>query len=121
MMDAHMSDCLFCRIASRELPSTPVAESELAFAFRDVAPQAPVHVLVIPKAHVTSAHTVSAEEAHLIGELVLLAQRVAELEGIDGEDRGYRLVMNVGPEGAMSVPHLHLHVLGGRQLGPSLG
>ena len=56
-----------------------------------------------------------------VGELVLLAQRVAEIEGIDGEDRGYRLVMNVGPEGTMSVPHLHLHVLGGRQLGPSLG
>jgi histidine triad (HIT) family protein len=117
MMDAHMTDCLFCRIASGELPSTKVAESELALAFRDVAPQAPVHVLVIPKAHVTSAHTVSGEDAHVIGELVLLAQRVAAIEGIDGEDRGYRLVMNVGPDANMSVPHLHLHVLGGRTLG----
>ena len=120
-MDAYMSDCLFCRIASRELPSTCVAESELAFAFRDLHPQAPVHVLVIPRAHVTSANHVTDADAHLLGELVLLAQRVAAIEGIDGEDRGYRLVMNVGPEGTMSVPHLHMHVLGGRQLEPSLG
>lgn len=117
MMDPHMSDCLFCRIASGELPSTIVAESELALAFRDLSPQAPVHVLVIPRAHVASAHAVSAADAHLIGELVLLAQRVAAVEGIDSEDRGYRLVMNVGPDADMSVPHLHLHVLGGRNLG----
>jgi histidine triad (HIT) family protein len=116
-MVAEMSDCLFCKIARREVPSTPVAESDVAYAFRDIAPAAPVHVLVIPKAHVTSAHEVGGDEAHLMGELVLLAQEVARLEGIDGEDRGYRLVFNVGPDAQMSVPHLHLHVLGGRPMG----
>lgn len=112
-----MSDCLFCRIVSGELPSTRVAESEAAYAFRDVAPVAPVHVLVVPKSHVTSAHEVGPDEAHLLGELVLLAQEVARLEGIDGEDRGYRLVLNVGKDANMSVGHLHLHVLGGRTMG----
>jgi histidine triad (HIT) family protein len=111
-----MSDCLFCRIVRGEVPSTTVAESEHAVAFRDVNPVAPVHVLVVPRTHVTSAHEVGRDEAHLLGELVLLAQEVARLEGIDGEDRGYRLVMNVGADASMSVPHLHLHVLGGRSM-----
>jgi histidine triad (HIT) family protein len=112
-----MTDCLFCRIATGEVPSTVVAESETAYAFRDLAPQAPTHVLVIPRAHVTSAHTLTAEQTQLMGELVVLAQRVAVLEGIDGPDRGYRLVMNVGADANMSVPHLHLHVVGGRSMG----
>jgi histidine triad (HIT) family protein len=115
-MGSKMPDCLFCRIVRREIPSTEVAESEHAYAFRDLVPQAPVHVLVVPKEHVTSAHDVSTAQAHLLGELVLLAQEVARVEGIDGEDRGYRLVMNVGRDAQMSVPHLHLHVLGGRTL-----
>jgi histidine triad (HIT) family protein len=112
-----MTDCLFCRIVRGEVPSTKVAESEHAYAFYDVAPAAPVHVLVVPKAHVTSAHDVGPDETHLLGELVLLAQEVARAEGIDGEDKGYRLVMNVGKDANMSVPHLHLHVLGGRTMG----
>ncbi|HEV3328906.1 MAG TPA: histidine triad nucleotide-binding protein [Acidimicrobiales bacterium] len=112
-----MNDCLFCRVVRGEVPSTKVAESEVAYAFRDVAPVAPVHVLVVPKSHVVSAHDVGPDDAHLLGELVLLAQEVARLEGIDGEDRGYRLVMNVGKDANMSVPHLHLHVLGGRAMG----
>jgi histidine triad (HIT) family protein len=117
MMVQQMTDCLFCKIVRREVPSTAVAESEHAYAFRDLEPQAPVHVLVIPKEHVVSAHHVTADQAHLLGEVVLLAQQVASLEGIDGEDRGYRLVLNVGRDATMSVPHLHLHVLGGRQMG----
>jgi histidine triad (HIT) family protein len=112
-----MSDCVFCRIVHGELPSTKVAESEHAYAFRDLSPVAPVHVLVVPKAHVASAHDVEPGEAHLLGELVLLAQDVARQEGIDAEDRGYRLVMNVGKDANMSVPHLHLHVIGGRTMG----
>jgi histidine triad (HIT) family protein len=112
-----MTDCLFCRIASGEVPSTAVAESDSAYAFRDLAPQAPTHVLVIPREHVTSAHTLTSDQAQLMGEVVLLAQRVAELERIDGPDRGYRLVLNVGKDANMSVPHLHLHVLGGRPMG----
>jgi len=116
-MGAEMSDCLFCAIVRGDVPSAKVAESEHAYAFRDIAPAAPVHVLVVPKAHVPSAHHVDADDAHLVGELVRLAQEVARLEGIDGEDRGYRLVFNVGPDAQMSVPHLHLHVLGGRAMG----
>lgn len=112
-----MTDCLFCRIAAGEVPSTEVAASEHAYAFRDLAPQAPTHVLVIPREHVTSAHTLTNDQQALMGELVMLAQRVAEIEGIDGPDRGYRLVMNVGNDANMSVPHLHLHVLGGRSMG----
>jgi histidine triad (HIT) family protein len=112
-----MNDCLFCRVVRGEVPSERVAESDLAYAFRDIAPQAPVHVLVVPRAHVTSAHEVTADEAHLVGAVVQLAQEVARLEGIDGPDRGYRLVLNVGPDANMSVPHLHLHVLGGRAMG----
>jgi histidine triad (HIT) family protein len=112
-----MTDCLFCRIVAGELPSTKVAASEHAYAFRDLVPQAPVHVLVVPREHVTSAHDLTDGNAHLLGEVVLLAQRVAELEGIAGPDRGYRLVLNVGPDANMSVPHLHLHVLGGRSMG----
>lgn len=111
-----MTDCLFCRVVRGEVPSTAVAESELAYAFRDIAPVAPVHVLVVPRVHVTSAHEVGPDAAHLFGELVALAQEVARLEGIDGPDRGYRLVMNVGPDANMSVAHLHLHVLGGRSM-----
>ncbi len=109
-----MSDCLFCRIVSGEIPSQAVAESDAAYAFYDIAPQAPVHVLVIPKAHVTSADEVASEHGGVVDELVMLAQRVVELEGV--RESGYRLVMNVGPDAQMTVPHLHLHVLGGRRL-----
>lgn len=113
----RVSDCLFCGVVRGELPSVRVAESEHAVAFRDIAPQAPVHVLVVPYEHVTSAHELTTEQAHLVGECVLLAQHVAALEGVDGPDRGYRLILNVGPDANMSVPHLHLHVLGGRTMG----
>lgn len=109
-----MSECLFCKIVAGEIPATPVAESESALAIRDIEPQAPVHVLVIPKTHVTSADDVTSQHAGIVDELVLLAQRVAELEGV--RESGYRLVMNVGPDAQMSVAHLHLHVLGGRKM-----
>ena len=108
---------VFEKIAGGEIPAKIIFEERDFIAFHDNNPQAPVHVLVIPKAHVTSAHTLTGDDAQLMGELVLLAQRVAQIEGIDGEDRGYRLVMNVGADANMSVPHLHLHVLGGRALG----
>lgn len=109
-----MSDCLFCQIVAGEIPSRPVAESDSAFAFYDVAPQAPVHVLVVPKAHITSADEVASSHGGVVDDLVLLAQRVVELEGV--RESGYRLVMNVGPDAQMSVAHLHLHVLGGRRM-----
>lgn len=116
-MMGQVSDCLFCRVVRGELPSVRVAESEHAYAFRDISPQAPVHVLVVPREHVTSAHELTPEQAHLVSACVQLAQEVAAIEGIDAPDRGYRLVFNVGPDANMSVPHLHLHVLGGRPMG----
>jgi histidine triad (HIT) family protein len=109
-----MSECLFCKIVAGEIPSTPVAESETALAIWDIEPQAPVHVLVIPKVHVTSADHVTLEHDGVVDQLVLLAQRVAEQEGV--RESGYRLVMNVGVDAQMSVAHLHLHVLGGRKM-----
>jgi len=109
-----MSECLFCKIVAGEIPSTPVAESERALAFYDIAPQAPVHVLVIPKEHITSADEVASTHGGVVDDLVLLAQRVTELEGI--RDSGYRLVINVGADAQMTVAHLHVHVLGGRRM-----
>jgi histidine triad (HIT) family protein len=110
-----MSDCLFCKIVAGEIPSKPVAQSESAYAFYDLAPQAPVHVLVVPRAHITSADEVEGAHGGVVDQLVLLAQEVAEIEGV--RESGYRLVMNVGIDGRMSVAHLHLHVLGGRRMG----
>lgn len=109
-----MSDCLFCKIVAGEIPSTPVAESERALAFYDIAPQAPVHVLVIPKEHITSADEVASEHGGVVDDLVLLAQRVTAIEGI--RESGYRLVINVGDDAQMTVAHLHVHVLGGRRM-----
>jgi histidine triad (HIT) family protein len=107
-----MSDCLFCRIVAGEIPAEVIAESETALAFRDIAPQAPVHVLVVPKQHVTSADHIDASHDALVSDLVRLAQDVADATSV--RESGYRLVMNVGADAQMTVPHLHLHVMGGR-------
>jgi len=109
-----MDGCLFCRIARRESPATIVHQDEQVTAFRDVNPQAPVHVLVIPNAHIGTAAEVGPEHGALLAALLAVARRVAEQEGIAAT--GYRLVINVGADAGMSVPHLHLHVLGGRRL-----
>ena len=106
------NDCLFCRIVAGEIPATIVAKNDLAIAFRDINPQAPTHVLVIPRDHVQSlAH---AEDAVLLGELMAFAAEVARMESVS--EPGYRIVANVGREGGQTVDHLHLHVLGGRQM-----
>ena len=109
-----MSDCLFCKIVAGEIPSKPVAQSDTAYAFYDIAPQAPVHVLVISKEHITSADEIVSSHGGIVDELVMLAQEVVELEGV--RKSGYRLVFNIGEDGQMTVPHLHLHVLGGRRM-----
>lgn len=109
------ADCVFCRIVSGELPSTEVAANDGAYAFRDRQPAAPVHVLVVPRVHVESAATVTAEHAGALMDMMLLSQQVAQ--DLEVDERGYRLVMNVGVESGNSVPHLHLHVLGGRWMG----
>ncbi len=107
-----MSDTIFAKIVRGEIPATIVAESTNALAFRDVAPQAPVHVLVIPKRSVATLDDV--EEAALLGELLALARDVARQEGI--AESGYRVVINTRDDGGQTVPHLHLHVLGGRAM-----
>lgn len=104
--------CLFCRIVSGEIPATIIARNAHALAFRDIAPRAPVHVLVIPTRHITSLSV--ADDAAELGHLALLAAEVARLEGV--ADTGYRVVANTGADGGQTVHHLHLHVLGGRRM-----
>lgn len=107
-------DCLFCRIASGEQDADVVAEEDRWLAFRDINPQAPIHVLIIPKQHVGSVDDLEPEDRDLAGELVLAARRVARQEGLS--DDGYRLVANTGRRAGQSVFHLHFHVLGGRSM-----
>lgn len=110
-----MTDCLFCRIVAGEIPADVIARSDRALAFRDIEPQAPVHALVIPIDHYADVPSVAAADASLAGELLVLAARVAEQEGVAGS--GHRLIANTGVEGGQSVAHAHVHVLGGRPLG----
>ncbi len=111
---ADSADCLFCRIVAREIPAEIVHSSDTAVAFRDLNPQAPVHVLVVPRLHVDHAGVLGPEHADALSGVFEVARRVAEEQGI--AERGYRLVFNVGEDASNSVPHLHLHVLGGRRL-----
>ena len=110
-----MSDCIFCKIVAGELPSEEVASTDGTYAFRDIRPGAPTHVLVIPREHIDNAGVVGTEHAEILAAIVTTAQEVARQEGI--AERGYRLVFNVGEDALNSVPHLHLHVVGGRKLG----
>ena len=107
-------DCLFCRIIRGEIPADVVAEGESWLAFRDIQPQAPVHVLVIPRDHVEGVGSLGEEDGGLAGELLLAAAEVARIEGIS--ESGYRVVTNVGERAGQSVFHLHMHVLGGRRM-----
>ena len=108
-----MSDCLFCRIIAGEIPSKKVYEDEHTYAFEDIDPKAPTHVLIIPKKHVVGLKEASATDAELIGRCHLVAADIARQRGIE---KGYRTVLNVGPESGQSVFHLHVHLLGGRKL-----
>jgi histidine triad (HIT) family protein len=108
-----MADCLFCRILSGEIPSKKVYEDEYVYAFEDVNPQAPTHVLVIPKKHVAGLKEAGNSEAELIGRCHLAAAKIARDRNIED---GYRTVLNVGPGSGQSVFHLHVHLLGGRKL-----
>lgn len=108
-----MSDCLFCRIVRGEIPAKKVYEDDHTFAFEDIHPQGPTHVLVIPKKHVRGLKEATAEEAELIGRCHLTAANIARERGIED---GYRTVLNVGPNSGQSVFHLHVHLIGGRHL-----
>jgi histidine triad (HIT) family protein len=107
------ADCLFCRMASGEIQVAKVHEDDLVFAIRDINPQAPTHVLVMPVAHVPSAAALTEADAPLLARLFSAAAKIAEQDGLDA---GWRLVSNVGPYGGQTVPHLHLHLLGGRPM-----
>ena len=109
-----MPETIFSKIIKREIPADIVYEDEQVLAFRDINPQAPVHVLIIPKVEIATVNDVKPEQAELIGRLVLAAQDIAKQEGI-AED-GYRLVVNCNQHGCQEVFHLHLHLVGGRQL-----
>jgi len=110
-----MADCLFCNMASGKTPVDKLYEDDLMFAIRDIHPQAPVHFMVIPKEHIPSAKELRAEHGSLLARLFTTAAEVAREEGV--AERGYRLVINVGPDAGMVIHHLHLHCLGGRSLG----
>lgn len=105
-------DCLFCRIVKREIPSQIVFENERVLAFRDINPQAPVHILIIPKKHIPGLNDITPEDSALLGEMQNIARSLAEKENISVD--GYRLVANCGPAAGQAVAHLHYHLLGGR-------
>ena len=110
-----MTDCIFCKIAAGEIETDFVYEDDQVVAFRDLDPQAPTHVLVIPRAHIATTNDLTAENADLVGRMTLAAKQIAERDGI--AERGYRMVLNCNPEAGQSVFHIHLHVLGGRPMG----
>lgn len=109
-----MTDCLFCKIISGDIPSTKVYEDEAVFAFRDIAPQAPTHILVIPKEHIPSVDGVNASNNAVIAHIFEIIPQIAADEGLTG---GYRVVSNCGADAGQTVHHLHFHILGGRTLG----
>ncbi|MBP7687815.1 MAG: histidine triad nucleotide-binding protein [Thermoflexales bacterium] len=108
-----MSNCLFCKIASGDIPATIVYRGPNVLAFRDIAPQAPTHILVIPVKHLASVAVMQSGDVDLVGNLIATAAKIAESEGLQ---QGYRLVINTGSQGGQSVDHVHVHILGGRQM-----
>ncbi len=109
-----MSDCLFCKIISGEIPSSKVYEDDKVYAFNDISPEAPVHVLIVPKEHIASANCLTEENASVLKDIFLVAKKIAEDLGV--AEGGYRIVNNCGENGGQSVKHLHFHLLGGRSL-----
>lgn len=109
-----MTDCIFCKIVKGEIPSTSVYRDEHAYAFRDIQPAAPTHILIVPQRHIDSVNALSAEDEGTIGHLFTVAKQIAAQEGLS--ERGYRLVINTNAEAGQTVFHIHLHLLGGRQL-----
>ena len=106
-------DCLFCKIVKGEIPSTKVYEDDNVYAFKDIAPQAPVHILVVPKSHIASANDIGLVNSGIMGNIFTAIPRIAKAAGLTN---GYRVVTNVGEDGCQSVKHLHFHILGGEKL-----
>jgi len=111
-------DCLFCKIISGDIPSSKVYEDEACYAFRDINPQAPVHILVVPKAHISSANEISTDNADTVAHIFSVIPKIAKDNGLDN---GYRIITNVGEDGCQSVKHLHFHILGGAKLSENMG
>jgi histidine triad (HIT) family protein len=109
-----MTDCLFCKIANKEAPAEIIYEDNKFMVFKDINPQAPVHILIIPKKHIASVDHLEKKDRELIGELFLVAQKIARKQKV--AETGYRLVLNVGRKAGQTVDHLHLHLLGGKTL-----
>ena len=108
-----MSDCLFCKIVKGDIPSTKVYEDDLVLAFRDIAPQAPAHILVIPKNHIGSVAEITGQNSGVVAHIFEVIPQIAKAEGLEG---GYRVVSNCGADAGQTVHHLHFHILGGKQL-----
>ena len=111
-------DCIFCAIIKGDIPSKKVYEDEICYAFADINPQAPVHVLVVPKLHVGSADEINAENAALVAHIFSKIPEIAKSQGLSG---GYRVITNVGEDGCQSVKHIHFHILGGKKLSENMG
>lgn len=110
-----MEDCIFCKIIKKEIPSSIVYEDGEIIAFRDINPAAPVHILVIPKKHISSLVEIEEEDEALIGKIYAIINKIAKQEGID--KKGFRVIVNCGEDGGQEVKHLHFHILGGKKLG----
>ena len=108
-----MSNCLFCKIIAGDIPSTKVYEDETVYAFRDIAPQAPTHILVVPKAHIEDCNGISAENSAVVAHIFEVIPQIAAAEGLVN---GYRVVSNCGEDAGQTVQHLHFHILGGKKL-----
>lgn len=106
-------DCIFCKIVDGAIPSTKVYEDDLILAFRDINPEAPVHVLVIPKAHIDSADKITGENSAVVAHIFETIPKIAATEGLE---KGYRIITNIGEDGGQSVHHMHFHILGGKKL-----
>ena len=109
-----MSDCLFCSIVAGDIPGDIVFENKSVLAFRDIDPKAPTHILVIPKKHIRSINELESDDKSMAGEMLMVAKTIAKLEGID--DSGFRTVFNTNDYGGQTVFHIHMHILGGRQM-----
>lgn len=114
-----MSDCIFCKIIVGEIPSTKIHEDEQILAFRDINPVASTHILIIPKKHIASINEITLDDEQLVGHMFTTAQSLAAEEGI--AESGYRLIINVGPDGGQEVYHLHLHLIGGQKMRHPMG
>jgi histidine triad (HIT) family protein len=112
-------ECIFCQITAGKIPADIVHQDEEVVAFRDIKPQAPVHILIIPKRHIPSLTHLSEADSSLVGRMVAIANQIAKEEGV--AQNGYRLAINCGKEGGQLVPHLHMHLVGGRRLSGQLG